>query len=130
MGKLNSLMQLMIYIHYWLLFFKNDNFECTIFQRIYFLSRCFTFFISSFSFLLSLFKLSCTKKHHIYNLYCILYTLSFYYVMYYIVSEIYIGRRVLEDCIFWYSQQIISAVANVSLIPYNLFKGAPETQIL
>ena len=35
------------------------------------------FFLSSFSFSLSLFKFSSTKKNHIYNLYCISYTLSF-----------------------------------------------------
>ena len=42
--------------------------------------------------------------------------------MYYIVSKICIGGRFLEDCFYCYSQQIISAVANESLIPYNLIK--------
>ena len=47
--------------------------------------------------------------------------------MYYIVSEIYSGRRFLkDDC---YSQQIVSAVAKESLIPYNLTQRVPETQI-
>ena len=86
------------------------------------------FFISSFSFVLSLFKLSCSKKPHVYNLYRILYTLSF--VRYYIVSEICIGGHFLEACFNCYFQQIISAVANESLIPYNLIKKAPETQNL
>ena len=50
--------------------------------------------------------------------------------MYYIVSEIYISRRLLKDgC---YSQQIKSAVAKESLIPYNLkhktTKHKTETQ--
>ena len=55
----------------------------------------------------------------------LLHTLSFCYIMYYIVSEIYSGRRFLkDDC---YSQQIISAVATLSLIPYNLTQAAPET---
>ena len=46
--------------------------------------------------------------------------------MYYIVSEIYSGRRFLKDgC---YSQQIVSAVAKESLIPYNLTQRVPETQ--
>ena len=52
--------------------------------------------------------------------------------MYYIVSEICIGcigRCFLEDCFYRYCQQIISAVANESLIPYNLIKRRPETQI-
>ena len=56
------------------------------------------------------------------------YTLSFYYVMYYIVSEICIGGRFLEDCFYCNSQRIIFAVANESLIPYDLIKRAPETQ--
>ena len=46
------------------------------------LPRYFTFFISSFSLLLSLLKLSCTKKHGVYNQYRISYTFSFCYVMY------------------------------------------------
>ena len=59
-------------------------------------------------FFLSLFKLSCTKKHHVNSLFRISDTLNFYYVMYYIVSEMYIGRLFLEDCFYFYSQQIVS----------------------
>ena len=66
-----------------------------------------------------LFKLACTNKHH---LYCISYTLCFCYVMYYIVSEICVGGHFLLDCFYCYSQQIISAVAKESLIPYTLYK--------
>ena len=55
----------------------------------------FTFFISWFCFLLSLFELSCTKKKkNVYNLYHISHTLSFCYVMYYIVSDVCIGGGV------------------------------------
>ena len=43
---------------------------------------------------------------------------------------IYIGVRFLDDCSYCYSCQIISAVANESLIPYNLEIRAPETQNL
>ena len=50
--------------------------------------------------------------------------------MYHIVSEIFIGGRFLEDCFYCYSQQIISAAANESLIPHNLTKRAPETKNL
>ena len=50
--------------------------------------------------------------------------------MYYIVSEICIGGRFLEYCFYCYSQQIISSVANESLISYKLLKRAPETQNL
>ena len=74
-------------------------------------------FISLFPFSLTLFKLSCAKKHHVYNLYRISYTLSFCYVMYYIVSETCIGGRYLEDCFYCCSQSIISVVANEYLKP-------------
>ena len=44
------------------------------------------------------------------------------------MSGIYIGRGFLRGgC---YCQQIISAVAKESLIPYNLTQRAPETQNL
>ena len=44
--------------------------------------------------------------------------------MYYIVSEINVGRSFLKDgC---YSQQIISAEAKEALIPYNLSQRAPK----
>ena len=52
-------------------------------------------------------------------LYHISYNLSFCYVMNYIVLEICIGGRFLEDYFYCYSQQILSAVANGPLIPYN-----------
>ena len=68
------------------------------------ISRYFKFFSSSFSLLLSLFKLSFLKKHRVYNLYWISYTLSFCYVMYYVLSEIRIGRRFLDDCFYCYSE--------------------------
>ena len=45
--------------------------------------------------------------------------------MYYIVSESCIGGHFLEDCFYCYSQQFKSAVANESLIPYNLVKMGP-----
>ena len=50
--------------------------------------------------------------------------------MYYIVLEKCIGERFLEDYFHSCSQQIISVVANESLIHHNLIKGAPKTQIL
>ena len=39
--------------------------------------------------------------------------------MNYIVLEICIGGRFLEDYFYCYFQQILSAVANGPLIPYN-----------
>ena len=50
--------------------------------------------------------------------------------MYYIVLEICTVGRFLEEFFYYYSQQIISAIANESLIPYNFIKRAPETQNL
>ena len=133
MWRLNSLIQFIIYIHYCLLIFKNNNVKYRTTSQILTLnsfSLFYIFFISSFSFLLSLFKFSCTMKHHTYNLYRISHTLSFCFVRYYVVSEIRIGGRFLEECFYCYSQQIISDVVNVSLIPYNLIKRAPATQNL
>ena len=48
--------------------------------------------------------------------------------MSYIVSEICIGGRFLEK--YFYSQKIVSTVANKSQIHYNLRKRASETQNL
>ena len=50
--------------------------------------------------------------------------------MYYIVSEIFVDGRFLGACFYRYFQQIISGVANESLIPYNLIKRGPKTQNL
>ena len=124
MEKLNLLMQL---IHY--IFFKNNNLKCTAISKRRYFDRfsLFYIFFSLLPFLLSLFRLSCKKKRHVYNLYCILCTLNFCYVMYYIVLEICIGGRFLEDCFYCYFQQIISA--NYSYRISDLSKQrTPETQ--
>ena len=76
------------------------------------LSSYFMFFISSFSFLLSLFKLSCAKKHDVDNLYRISYTCSFCYVMHYIRLKICVGECLSADFFYCYYQQCIPAVAN------------------
>ena len=60
----------------------------------------------------------------------IVYFECFCYLMYYNVLEICIGGRFVGDCFYCNSQQIIYAVANESLIPYNIIKRAPETQSL
>ena len=59
----------------------------------------FCFFLSSFSFSSSLFMCH-----------------------YYIVSERFIGGCFVGDCFYCCSQQIISTIANESLIPYNYIK--------
>ena len=116
-------MYIMVFIYYWLLVFKKNDLEYTITSQ----RRCFNSFslfyilfshrFSHYIFLLSLFKTLCTKKHNVFNLYRISYMLIFYYVMYYIVLEICVGGRFLEDCFYFYSQQIISGIVNESLIP-------------
>ena len=42
--------------------------------------------------------------------------------MYYILLEICSGGRFSEDSLYYYSQQIISAVSNELVIPYNVIK--------
>ena len=66
-------------IRYWsyqISAFSSWNLAFTCFPEI-------TNFSSMFFFVLHLFKLSCAKKHNIYNLYHIPYTLIFCYVMYF-----------------------------------------------
>ena len=120
MRKLNSLvMHIKIHTYYFSIMITRNK-QQRLKEDPLILSRHFTFFLSLFSFLLSLFKLSCTTKHCVFNIYCISYTSRFCYVIYYIVLEVCIGGRLLEDCFCCYSQQIISAVVDESLIPYNL----------
>ena len=103
-------MQFMVCVYYWLWFFKNDNLKYTaISQGKSFNSfSLFYIFFLFYLFLLSLWKISGTEKHHVYNLYFILYALSFINLIYYIVPHI--GECFLEDCFHCYCQQIISAL--------------------
>ena len=110
--------------------FKNDTLKYTkSLQRLTFnslslsLSRCFTFFIPSFSYFL-LFSNSHASKN-ITSLIFIryFYILSFCYVMDYAVLEICIGGGFLEDCFYCYSKQITFDVVNESLISCNFIKG-------
>ena len=129
MEKLNSLMQLIIYIHYWLLFFKKAKFKYTknISKIMFYFFLIIYFFSHRF---LPLFKLSRTKKHDVYHLYCIWYTFSILHMVYGFMVLICIGGRFLEDCFWCYSWQIVSVKANESLIPYNLINRTQETQNL
>ena len=120
-----------IYTCYWLLFFQNDNLKYTWMFRKRSLNSfslfCFLFFFYRFLFFNYLFSNSYAQKTSlIYIVYRIL--LRFCYVMYYIVSEIYIGRRFLEGCFYYYSQKTMFAVAKESLIPYKPAQGAAKTQ--
>ena len=130
MGKLSSPIQLMVYIQYWLLFFENDNFKYTTTSPTSTFNSFSLFCIFISHHFLSYYLFSNSHAHHVYNLYHISHALRFCYVMYYILSKLCIGEPFLEDCFYWYSQQIIYDVANESLIPYNLIKRTPETQKL
>ena len=111
-------MQRMIHINYLLLFFKNDSLKYTAtFQGrsfnsltlfyIFLRFHCFLFYDLFYDPSL----ITLMHKETSCNLCSSPYTLSFCYAMYYIESQIYIGRRLLEDCFYCYSQHIISSVA-------------------
>ena len=50
--------------------------------------------------------------------------------MCYIISEICIDGSFRENCFYYYSQQIISALAKKSPISFNHIKIAPEAKNL
>ena len=119
------------YVYIWRLFFKKDTFKyTTISQWLTFNSFSWFYIFCPIVFftIISFQTLMYNEKSHLESI-SHMYTLSFCYVMYYIMSEICIGERSLGYC-FCYSQQIIYAVANEYLIPYDLIKRAPETQKL
>ena len=122
-------MQLIIFIYYWLPIFKIDSFNYTVTseRRSFSSFSLFYIFLSQF-FFYYLLSNSHAQRNIVSIIYIayIIYFESFCYVMYYIC----IGGRFLEDCSYYYSQQIISAVANESLICFNLVKRALEPQSL
>ena len=122
-------MQLLIYIHYWLLFFlKYDNFKyTTASQRLTFNSFLLfrIYYLVIFFLTISFQTLMHKEISRLSSISHILYFESFCYVMYYIVPEICTVGHFSEDCFYCYSQQIKSGVANESLIAYNLKKRAP-----
>ena len=121
-------MQLMIYIHYWLLFFKNDNFKyTTASQRLTFNSLSWFHIFLSHRFL-SYYIFSnfyAQRQRNITSVIYIAYRILWEFLLCTdcMVSKICIGGNLLEDWFYCYSQQIKSAVGNESLIPYNLIKG-------
>ena len=126
-------MQLIIYIHCWLLFFNSDNFKYTVTsQRLTFNFLPLLWIFLSHRFLsYHLFW----NSHSLYrnymnsrNLYRISYTLRFCYVMHYLMPVVAIAGSFFEDSFYCYSRQIISAVTNESLTPNNLIKRGPQTQ--
>ena len=123
--KLNSLIQPMVYMYYWLQCFNNNNLKYLLTsQRRSFNSLSLVyFFFSHCFFLLSLFNTSCAKKHHIFNIsliYIHLIELKFLLcdVLHSVENMYWWTFR--EDCFYCYFQQIISAVTNESLVPYKL----------
>ena len=127
MGKPNPPTQLMIYniTDYYFSRMITLNTQQHLKEDLLILFCNFTFFIPSFP-LFYLFANSHAKRNITPMIYIAHHILC---IMYYIVSEICIGGRfLLEDYLVVIPQQIISATANQSLIPYNLIKRAPETQ--
>ena len=115
-------MQLMIYIHYGLLFFKNDNFKYTTSSQRFTFNSFLLFDIFFYHSFLSYYLFSNSYEQRnitsvIYIAYLILSEfLLCNYVMYHIVSEICTSGHFLEDYSYCYSQEIKSALANESLI--------------
>ena len=134
MGKLNSFMQLMIYTNYWQLFFNNDNCKytttsqrrssifCLVFLRFFYL--IVFFFIVSFQ----------TFMHEKTSRLCsILHIVYFEFLLHNVLHSV--GNMywwMLLRWLFYFCSnvQILSDVANKSVIPYGLIKTAPETQNL
>ena len=128
-GKLRSLMQLMIYIYYWLLFFKKDNFKfTTVSQRLTFhsFSLFHVFYLIVFFLIISFHTLMHKETSFVQSVSHIIYFESFCYTMYYIVLQICIGGHFLEECFYCFSQRSKFSAANEDLIPYNLMKRAPH----
>ena len=120
----------MVCIYYGLLFFKNNNLKyTTIFQRRYFIILIYYYTYFSHRFLCYYFSLNTHVQRNITSMIYIVYLFFFNicYAMYYIVLEICIGGRFLEDYFYGCSRQIISFEAKESLIPYKI-QRAPETQ--
>ena len=95
------------------------------------ISQIFSFvilhsFLSSFFFFIISFQ---NLKHRACNLHR-RYRYRFCYGMYYIVLKMCIGGRLLQDCFYCYSQQIVYALVKKSLIVYSLTQRAPEPLIL
>ena len=97
-------MQLLVSIYYRQLIMKNGNLKCAAISQRSFNSfwLFYSFFLPSLLFLLSLFKLSCTKKHDVYNLYCISYTSIIFNVMYCMFLGTRISGHVLQNCFYCY----------------------------
>ena len=118
-------MKLIIYICYWLLFSKNNNFKYTrASQRLTFNSFWLFYIVLSHRFLsYGLFSNSHAQRNIVFIIYITYRILWEFALVYYLVSEICIGGHSLEECFCCYFQQIKSAVDNESLILYNLIKN-------
>ena len=88
-----------LYTYYWLLFFKNGSLKYTYLEEgILILAIFLHLFSHCFLFCYFFLKFSCMKNHHVYDLYCMSYTLSFCYAMYHTVLEICFYGRLSDDC--------------------------------
>ena len=120
-------MHLMIYIHYKILFSKNDNFKYTRTpQRVTFNSfSLFHIFLFVIFFLVIFFQTLMHKETS--SLYYISHVLHFEFLICNILNSV---RNMycwtfLRGLFLLLFPKVISAVANESLIPYNLVKKTP-----
>ena len=122
MEKLKSLMQLMVYTYYWMLFFKNDNLKYSATSKrkpfnSFPLFCVILFFVVFFYYLFTNSHAQRKIASMIYIAYHIL------RVMLHILPEICIGECFLEDYFYWHCQQVISAVAKVFNTVYWIFNN-------
>ena len=123
---MNLLTQLMIYIHYWLPFFKNDNFKyIKTSQKVTFnFSSLFYNFLSHHFFSYYLFFFS--NSHAQRNITSIIYIV--YRILWFLLCNVLhsVGNMYwwtfLRGLFLLLFPKTISTVANESLIPYNLIK--------
>ena len=118
-------MQIIVYIHHRLIFFKNDNLKYTAislrrsfhsFLLFYIFSAIAFFFIISFQ--IRMHKETSSLQSISYIAYSEFLLCNVLHSV-----EICIGGRFLKGCFNCYSQQRISVVAKESLIPYNLIQN-------
>ena len=127
MEKLNSLMQLMIYQHYWQLFFKSGNFKytttsqkLTFFLVVHFLSHRF---LSCYLFSNSHAQRNLTST--IYITYRILWVLAMY-----IVPEICIGGCFLEDCFYCINIYYANNLLHFGLEGVKIWKSEKSFKVI
>ena len=118
-------MQIIVYIHHRLIFFKNDNLKYTAMS----LRRSFHSFLLFYIFSAIAFFFIISFQIHMHKETSSLQSISYIAYSEFLLCnvlhsvEICISGRFLKGCFNCYSQQRISVVAKESLIPYNLIQN-------